>query len=203
MIREIMTGYHPDGFWFDGSCFTVRVCYCDACRSRFRREQHSEAPTSPDQPGWRQYQEMQRQIYREFVHKTAAMIHENDPKCLVAVNWAYSLRMPEKPDPEIDYLTGDIGNGVEGLSAAAHWYDGQYKPFDLMTQLNTMQPANQPDSSAGSAPSGSLPATAATSDNSQRPGSSTARHADENAGEAGAPGAWLQSHECRLSRKWP
>ena len=137
MIREIMTTYQPDGFWFDGSCFTVRVCYCDKCRNRFRDRHKLDPPENPDQPGWNAYQEMQRQIYREFVRDTAAMIHARDPDCLVAVNWAYSLRMPEKPDPGIDSLTGDIGNGVERLSAEAHWYDAQGLPFDLMTEVCT------------------------------------------------------------------
>ncbi len=85
---------------------------------------------------------MQRQIYREFIEQTAAMIHELDPRCLVAVNWAYSLRMPEKPAAGVDYVTGDIGNRVEGLSAEAHWYDGLGLPFDLMTQLNTQYPGD-------------------------------------------------------------
>lgn len=144
MVREIIENYAPDGFWFDGSCFTVHVCYCDQCLARFKREHHLEAPRSPDAPGWTAYQQMQRQIYREFVHETAAMIHRLDPKCLVAVNWAYSLRMPERPDAGIAYLTGDIGNRVEGLLGEAHWYDSQGLPFDLMTQLNTLQPIQQP-----------------------------------------------------------
>jgi hypothetical protein len=141
MIREIIEGYRPDGFWFDGSCFTVRVCYCEKCRDRFRREQGLAPPKSPADKGWAEYQEMQRQVYREFIHRTAALIHESDPQCLVAVNWAYSLRMPERPDPEIAYLTGDIGNRVEGLSAEAHWCDSQQLPFDLMTQISTLRPA--------------------------------------------------------------
>ena len=138
MIREIMAGYHPDGFWFDGSCFTVNVCYCDKCRERFRREQKLDAPVTPQDPGWAACHGMQRQIYREFIHQTAAMIHQLDPKCLVAVNWAYSLRMPEKPDAGIAYLTGDIGDNVSQLSAAAHWYDSQDLPFDLMTQVSPL-----------------------------------------------------------------
>ena len=138
MVREIIEGYRPDGFWFDGSCFTVRVCYCDQCRRRFKREHDLEAPKGADEPGWQAYQEMQRQIYREFVRDTAAWIHKIHPDCLVAVNWAYSLRMPEKPDAGIAYLTGDIGNRVEKLSAEAHWYDSQGLPFDLMTQVSTL-----------------------------------------------------------------
>jgi hypothetical protein len=137
MIREIMDRYHPDGFWFDGSCFTVSMCYCDKCRERFRREQGLAAPTTPDEPGWDAYREMQRQIYREFIRETVAVIHGIDPVCLVAFNWAYSLMMPERPDPGIAYVTGDIANRVEGLSAAAHWYDSLGLPFDLMTQVVT------------------------------------------------------------------
>jgi len=137
MIREIIDAYQPDGFWFDGSCFTVYVCYCDKCRERFRREHNCDVPKTPKEPGWRQYQKMQRQIYREFIRDTAAMIHEIDPDCLVAVNWAYSLRMPEQPDSGVAYLTGDIGNNVDKLSAEAHWYDSQGLPFDLMTEVCT------------------------------------------------------------------
>jgi len=137
MVREIIEEYRPGGFWFDGSCFTVRVCCCEKCRERFRRENDLEPPQTPGTREWRAYQQMQRQIYREFMHETAARIHQVDPDCLVAVNWAYSLRMPEKPDAGIAYLTGDIGNRVKGLSAEAHWCDAQGLPFDLMTQINT------------------------------------------------------------------
>ncbi len=139
MIKEIIEGYQPDGFWFDGSCFTIQVCYCDVCRKRFKSQHGLEAPTASGQPGWRAYKEMQRQVYREFIRRTTEFIHQLDPKCLVAVNWAYSVRMPEKPDPGIAYLTGDIGNRVEGLPIEAHWYDSLDVPFDLMTQINTRQ----------------------------------------------------------------
>ncbi len=148
MVREIMAGYGPAGFWFDGSVFTIRMCYCAKCRERFRREHGQDPPTKPTDKAWPVFQAMQRQIYREFVRETATMIHEIDPDCLVAFNWAYSLRMPEKPDPGIAYLTGDIGNRVEGLSAEAHWYDGTGRPFDLMTQLNTM--VERKDAESGS-----------------------------------------------------
>lgn len=137
MIDEIIEGYEPDGFWFDGSCFTVYVCYCDACKQRFADEHQRPLPKSPSDPMWSGFKEMEREIYRECLQETARRIHRQRPNCLVAVNWAYSLRMPERPPEGIHYLTGDIGNRVEGLSPEAHWYDGQQVPFDLMTQLNT------------------------------------------------------------------
>jgi hypothetical protein len=49
MIDEIMDTYQPDGFWFDGSCFTVSVCYCAKCRERFRRETGLDAPKTPSE----------------------------------------------------------------------------------------------------------------------------------------------------------
>lgn len=133
MLHEIMAGYEPDGFWFDGSVFTIQLCYCPTCRDRFKSETGMDLPKSPKEAGWSTFHEMQRQIYREFVGKTCNLAHSVDPDCLVTFNWAYSLRMPEKPDPGIAYLTGDIANRVEGLSPEAHWYDGVGLPFDLMT----------------------------------------------------------------------
>jgi len=135
MIDEIMDRYHPAGFWFDGSCFTVANCYCAKCRARFQREHAMEAPTSAQQPGWIAYKEMQREIYRQFVRDTAARIKRRDPACLVAVNWAYSLRMPEEPPAGVDYLTGDHATRLDDLAPDAIWYDGQNRPFDLMTTI--------------------------------------------------------------------
>ncbi|HUV65675.1 MAG TPA: hypothetical protein VMW24_17395 [Sedimentisphaerales bacterium] len=133
MLKEIMAGYDPDGFWLDGSVFTISLCYCPSCRERFKRQTDMELPENESEPGWSQFHEMQRQIYREFINNTCKLIHSTDPDCLVSFNWAYSVRMPEKPDPGIAYLTGDIANRVEGLSLEAHWYDGVGIPFDLMT----------------------------------------------------------------------
>ncbi|QNN23096.1 hypothetical protein HED60_12715 [Planctomycetales bacterium ZRK34] len=137
MLREIITGYQPDGFWFDGSVFTIANCYCPVCRERFQREQQLDAPKRPGDKGWSAYSQMQRQIYREFITQTCQQIHAVDPDCLVSFNWAYSIRMPERPDPAIAYLTGDIANHVEKLPAEAHWYDSTGLPFDLMTTGHT------------------------------------------------------------------
>lgn len=132
MIDEIMDRYRPQGFWFDGSCFTVNNCYCAKCRERFCQQQQREAPENPQQPGWNEYKEMQRQIYREFCAQTAARIKHHDPACLVAINWAYAWRIPEEPPPGVDYFTGDTGCEWDQIAPAAIWYDSQGGPFDLM-----------------------------------------------------------------------
>jgi hypothetical protein len=135
MIDEIMDRYRPGGFWFDGSCFTVTNCYCEKCRSRFRRDYQLEAPKNPEQPGWATFKEMQRQVYREFCAQTVARIKQRDPVCLVAINWAYGWRMPEEPPSGVDYFTGDTGCEADQIAPAAIWYDSQGRPFDLMTTV--------------------------------------------------------------------
>ena len=135
MVDEIIDRYHPAGFWFDGSCFTVRNCYCAKCRERFEKEYHLAPPKSPQQPGWKEFVEMQRQIYREFCEQTATRIKRRAPDCLVCFNWAYSLRMPEEPPAGIDYFSGDHGCQVDELAVDAIWYDSQGRPFDLMTTI--------------------------------------------------------------------
>lgn len=79
------------------------------------------------------YKEMQCQIYREFLYKTVDRIKKKDSNCLVTINLAYSMHMPEKPYKGIDYLTADFGNEFNELSQEAHWYDSQDKPFEIMT----------------------------------------------------------------------
>jgi hypothetical protein len=151
MLREIMVNYNPDGFWFDGSVFTINLCYCPSCQKRFKSQTGlDDLPKSQDEPGWAEFHEMQRQIYREFIHKTCKLIHSINPECLVTFNLAYAFRMPEKPDPGIAYLTVDIANKVEKLAIEAHWFDGVGLPFELMTTGHVAYKQTQPNKKAKS-----------------------------------------------------
>ena len=38
--------------------------------------------------------------------------------------------MPEKPDEQLAYLTGDIANNIEALGPDTTFMDGQGIPFD-------------------------------------------------------------------------
>ena len=135
MIGEIMERYAPSGFWFDGSCFTVKACWRDESLSRWRDSGHGHVPRSALDPAWDAYKEMHREIYREFVRETARQIHARNERCLLAVNVAYGLLMPERPDPQIDYLTQDIADNVERIGPSASIRDAQRLPFDFMVTL--------------------------------------------------------------------
>jgi hypothetical protein len=135
MLEEIIDRYRPDAFWFDGSVFTVQNCYCRKCEQRFRREHNMGMPKTWNDPGWAEFKQMHRQIFREFLKETCARIRQRAPATLIAVNWAFALRMPEEPDGTVDYLTGDRGNEVHLLSMDAHWYDSTGLPFELMTDI--------------------------------------------------------------------
>ncbi|MHC4123240.1 MAG: hypothetical protein ACYSSI_06670 [Planctomycetota bacterium] len=133
-VREIMKKYKPDSFWFDGSCFTVESCFLPVCKDQYRKWMGEEPPSSPDSEQWNRYKNMHRQIYRDFIRKTATMVHNIEPKCLVAFNAAYSIMMPEKPDNEVDYLTHDISE-VKIISSMARFYGTQGLPFEIMTPI--------------------------------------------------------------------
>ncbi len=135
MVDEILTKYDPEGFWFDGSCFTVKVCYRDECLERWQELGHDHVPRSPLDAEWDAYKEMHREIYRELVRDTTTRIHDHKPECLVAVNVAYGLLMPERPDPGVDYLTQDIADRIERVGPAAGFFDAQGLPFDFMVTV--------------------------------------------------------------------
>jgi hypothetical protein len=136
MIGEIMEKYNPAGFWFDGSCFTITNCYCGKCTQRFKKESGLDAPRKPEEKGWDAYKDMQRQIYRELIASTSDYIKKRNKNCLVAINLANSLRMPEQIYKGLDYLTCDLGVEVDNIPVEACWYDGRGKPFDIMTSIN-------------------------------------------------------------------
>ena len=140
MLQEILANYRPQGFWFDGTTHSVRPCFCQACRNRFASDKRLLPPKDNTDPNWADYHEMQREIFREFVERTITEVHRSDPKCLVAFNNAYSLRMPESPPEGLGYLTTDIANNVGLLSRFAHWYDSSGVPFELMTEVFTADP---------------------------------------------------------------
>lgn len=134
-IDEIIEGYDPDGFWFDGSCFTVLTSYQLPELDRRQAEHGGPVPRTSRALGYDDFKELHRQLYRELIHDTARRIHEKKPDCLVAVNLAYTTLMPEKPDEEIDYLTVDIADNVSRIGPVAAMMDGQEKPFDLMVAV--------------------------------------------------------------------
>lgn len=134
MIEELMDRYQPEGFWFDGSAFTVHTCYCATCQKRFKEEQNLELPRRAADPGWDAFKEMHRRIYREFLEDIHGRIKHKDPQCAVVFNGTYGLMMPEEPR-FADYLTHDKANWVEVLSAETHFMDAQRKPFDMMTTV--------------------------------------------------------------------
>ena len=136
MIGEIMERYHPAGFWFDGTCFSNSVCYCDKCKERFKKETGLDAPKTYEEKGWDTFKDMHRQIYREAIATVSNYVKQHDKNCLVAVNVAYSFLMPEEPGTEVDYLTLDFGNNLPKLPIESALHDAKGKPFDMMTWIN-------------------------------------------------------------------
>ena len=145
-LREIVETYHPAGMWLDGATFTIQACFCDKCKARFASDTGLSVPDGPDHDNWLAYKNFQRQTFRQTIETCAQTIHTADPNCLVAVNWSYSLMMPEQPR-HVDWLTGDVGWHPARLSCYARLFSCQGLPFDLMTTVflprGRVKPATQ------------------------------------------------------------
>ena len=91
MITEIAEKYHPHGFYIDGIYPDHRACYCEACKSLYRKAAGEDIPIHPDwdSPDWFRYIRWRRQSMAE----AARMIHETvrkvDPQISVIYNCPY------------------------------------------------------------------------------------------------------------------
>ena len=65
-IREIITRYDPDGFWFDGDYILTRPCWCENCLREWRAATGQEAPREEASPLWGRWCEWHYRRYCEY-----------------------------------------------------------------------------------------------------------------------------------------
>lgn len=134
-MLELIDTYDVDGFWVDGDLWATAPCYCERCRSAFRRETGlSEPPRAPGQPGWEWWLAFHRRTYEEYVRAYVEAVHRRKPTCLVCVNWLYSVRHPDPVTLPVDFLSGDFSHawGLERAIAEARFLASRGLPWNLM-----------------------------------------------------------------------
>ncbi|MBS7611202.1 alpha-L-fucosidase [Candidatus Bathyarchaeota archaeon] len=136
-LKEIIEAYNPDGFWFDGDCWSVAPCYCSSCRKAFMEAYGREPPENPQDPLWKTWMVFHRESFVNYLKKCADFIHKLSPNCLFTSNWSFTIRMPDSPPDFIDWLSADISptHGPLQASFEARFLSTRGKPFDLMTAL--------------------------------------------------------------------
>lgn len=116
LLDELNSRYECSGFWIDMIGWFDHICYCPACRERFRRETgFSELPETIDwnSPEWLHFQHCREQWLAEFAAKIRATVRARTPDRSVALQcsslltgWGGALS-PEFLR-ESDYLAADL-----------------------------------------------------------------------------------------------
>lgn len=83
-ITQLVTDYEFDGLWIDMIGWFDNVCYCDACREKFRSQTGKELPEVIDwaDETWRQFHEFRE----ESINAMAEMIRETTRKIRPSVS---------------------------------------------------------------------------------------------------------------------
>jgi hypothetical protein len=135
-LEEAADRYELDGAWVDGDCWGVIPDYGPEVAQRFRASTGlSQLPKTEADPGWREFLEINREGYRDYVRRYVAALHRRRAGFQIASNWLYTTFVPERPEIEVDYLSGDsLGNGeVSRLRLEARYLASTGKTWDLMT----------------------------------------------------------------------
>lgn len=136
-LKELRDEYGVDGYWIDGECWAVENDYSDAAIKAFNEQTGivlEEYPKDKKDDKFRQFQEFQRQAFRDYVDHYVTELHEHDPGVQVASNWAFSSLMFEPVTVDVDFLSGDypMQDSVRSGRYEARCLRHQGKPWDLM-----------------------------------------------------------------------
>lgn len=134
-MLEMVRDYDIDGFWVDGECWALNLCYCDRCRAEFNKRTGIETPpTDKNDPNWYAWSSFHRDLFYEYVERYTKAIHELKPECLVVSNWLYSYGHPSKEIVDTDYISGDLSpiKAIKSAMLEGSFIPNRTKDWDLM-----------------------------------------------------------------------
>lgn len=135
-LTEAALNYDLDGSWVDGDCWAVKPEYREACRLEFKKKTGMDTlPRRPEDPGWIEFLELQREAFRGYVARYVNALHRAKPGYQITSNWMYSTFAPERPTLPLDYLSGDIADkaALRQARIQARYLSRCGKPWDLMS----------------------------------------------------------------------
>ncbi len=135
-LTEAALNYDLDGSWVDGDCWAVKPDYCEAARKKFEeRTGIAQLPKNPDDKGWNEFLDLQREQFRQYVARYVDALHRAKPGYQITSNWMYSTFVPERPTVPLDYLSGDIADtaALRQARIQARYLSRGGKPWDLMS----------------------------------------------------------------------
>jgi hypothetical protein len=116
-LKEIITNYKPDSLFID--IFGKSLCYCDACRKKFRKEFGYDIPEEPDE-----MMAKNNDLVRFLDESASSMLDDVkrelkaiDPSLAITINFA--SHYPKEIRDKLDYIFTEpwAGNWLSGAYA--------------------------------------------------------------------------------------
>ena len=109
-FNEILEKYDVDGFWIDGDCWALKICYCERCKEKYTKDTgKTEIPMDDKHPDWPGWLEFHRTNYFNYVKKYTDAVHKAKKDCTVCSNWMFTVRAAGDPNTvPVDYISGDF-----------------------------------------------------------------------------------------------
>ena len=132
-LKELAGKYGFDGAWIDGDSWGVIESYRPEIVAQFLKETGysciEDDGRSPSRLAFRRYW---KQRYTEYLHHVIREVKKDYPNFEICFNYTYSYYMPEKPMPEEDFLSADVGTPT-GMRSVGRSFVNQGKPWDVMS----------------------------------------------------------------------
>lgn len=122
-VKEMIDNYAIDGLWVDGDCWAVCRDYSDLAK-----------PFLHEDITIYEHNMVMRKAFLSYVKKYVDELHAYAPNFKVTSNWAYTSYIPEKPEVDIDFISGDYppSDSVHVARYEGRCIAAQNKPWDLM-----------------------------------------------------------------------
>lgn len=141
-VDDLASHYDMDGFWVDMIGWFGGICFCDACKKRYRHESGDSFPSTFDwrEARFRNFQQRRETWHAEFAQKIRETVLARKPGISVvfqAASWksGWKIGLSEALYSQSDYLAGDFyGDPVEQSFVCKYLESvSNHKPIEFMS----------------------------------------------------------------------
>ena len=128
-----------NGAWVDAECWGVKPDFSITALNEYKKR----TGKTPEKTGesFEEYKNFCRRGFLDYVKKYVDAVHAAYPDFEIASNWLYTSFCPERPDIDVDFISGDY-DAADSLNTArfeARCLPAQGKPWDLMAWAFNIQ----------------------------------------------------------------
>lgn len=122
-LKELVDEYDIDGVWIDGDCWAVRWEVGPLAEPYIRENMTVE-----------EHNKVMHDAFLRYVKHYVDEMHAYKPSFQVTSNWMYTSYVPEKPEVDVDFISGDYPacDSLHSARYESRCMAKRGKPWDLM-----------------------------------------------------------------------